>query len=160
VEKGYVRLRLEAEDGVIRVVGIKHVEGDLTQSKKVRSGLVYEVVRRGKRVAMGQIPDSGQRRSFPHPDPKPGQEGHAIQDIPVVRFTARIPSAEFSTARVKQLDVSLLRVKDVVRQDIIDVVPLRQQLSHELRNVASMPRIREDALPRSVAKQLRAVLRR
>ncbi len=157
---GYVRLRLEALDGVIRVVGIKHVDGALTQAKKVKSGLVYEVVRRGKRVAMGQIPDSGQKRSFPHPDPKPGQEGHAISELPEIRFTARIPASEFSTARVKQLDVSLMRVKEAVRKDIVSTVPLRQQFQHELRDVATMPRIKESDLPRPVVKQLKAVLRR
>jgi hypothetical protein len=159
VKEGYVRLRLEARDGEIRVVGVKHVDGALTQPQRVRSGLVYEVVRRGKRVAMGQIPDSGQKRSFPHPDPKPGQEGHAISELPEVRFTARIPASEFSASKVPQLDISLLRVKAAVRKDIIGTEPLRQQFPQELRDVATLHRIREADLPRSVARELRAVLR-
>lgn len=159
VKEGYVRLRLEARDGEIRVVGVKHVDGALTQPQKVRSGLVYEVVRRGKRVAMGQIPDSGQKRSFPHPDPVPGQEGHAISELPEVRFTARIPASEFSASKVPQLDVSLLRVKEAVRKDIIGTEPLRKQFPQELRSVATLQRIREADLPRSVARELRAVLR-
>jgi hypothetical protein len=156
----YVSLRLEARDGEIQVVGVKQVEGALTHAKKVKSGLVYEVVRRGKRIAMGQIPDYGQKRSFPHPDPKPGQEGHAISELPTVRFTARIPAKEFSATSIKQFDISLMRVKEMVRKDVVDTIPLREQMRNELRDVATMKRIKEDKLPRPVARQLKSVLRK
>jgi hypothetical protein len=158
--EGYVRLQLEAENGNIKIVGVKRVEGPMIESRQVRSGLVYEVVRKGERVSMGQIPDAGERRGFPHPDPSPGQEGHSIVKDPIVSFMIRVPLKEFSAAKAKQLDVSLFRVKDAVRQKITDTVPLREQLSNELRDKARLKGIKMDQLDGDVVKQLRKALSR
>jgi hypothetical protein len=156
--EGYVRLRVRVEDGEMTVQGIKSVKGPLIPHRELHGDLAYEVTVGGKRVASGPIPDAGVTRSFPHPAPAPGQEGHHIGPAPMHEFVARVPREAISLKSLPRLGITLFRIKEGPLPKAEGPEPLARHFAKELREVGSLRGIRLERLPKSVQAEARRSL--
>ena len=106
----YIALRLQVENGEIRVVGANVVAGPLVVPDTVRGGLSYEVTLRKRRLGLGDIPDVGVMRGFPPPDEDPEVRGHSVVETSGYSFTARIPNTELSRQDLADLNITVYRL--------------------------------------------------
>lgn len=154
--EGYVRLRLRVHNGDMTVVGAKAVEGPLVESK-LQGDLAYEVTVGQKRVAVGAIPDAGERRSFPDPKAKkPEMKGHNVTPLETYEVNVRVPKEEVSASALPRLEVALYRVKKELPVEAATAAvagPIGPQFEHELREVGRV-KVKPDQLPARVAKQV------
>jgi hypothetical protein len=154
----YVRMRVRVEDGEMSVRSMKTVEGPLIAHEDLHGDLAYEVTVGKKRVASGAIPDVGVNRSFPHPDPVPGQEGHHLAPSAAHEFIARVPREAISLSSLPRTNVTLFRVKEGPLPSVEGPERLVAHFDKELREVAELRGIRLEALPKSVQAQARRSL--
>ena len=157
---GYLRLRLRVVDGDARVRGVKFVEGPLDRPDTISAGLSYEAKVGGKRVAVGDVPDFGERRSFPDPTGRAGMERHHLSEIETPEFTVRIPADELSEAQLGELSVSLFRWRGKGPGDHIAVTELSKQPKVAVTRIAALDGLREADVPAPVRRQLRDALKR
>jgi hypothetical protein len=157
-EPGYLRMRVRVEGGQLSVEDLRHVEGPLVADEPLHGDLAYEVVLGGRRLSSGAIPDAGTMRSFPHPDPAPGQEGHAFTPATSYEFVVRVPKEAVSARSLPRLDVRVYRVKEPVprtrSQD-----PLGERFPRELDEIGQIRGIRVEDLPKSAQAEARRALR-
>jgi hypothetical protein len=154
----YVRLRLRVENGALSLMGASAVEGPLVMEEHLHGPLVYEVGTDQTRLAIGSIPDLGICRSFPHPQPVPGQEGHHITAVSSDEFTVRVPQQQFAAVALPDVQVRVYRVKGG-KPDLSTgsrSLPLRS--TPELRQVAQLQGIHLDTLPDGVQTELMQAL--
>ena len=156
-EEGYLRIRVRVEDDELQVKDIRAVEGPLLANEELHGDLAYEVTLGGRRVSSGAVPDVGVMRSFPHPDPAPGQEGHHFTPAPSYEFLVRVPREGLSLRSLPRLGVRLYRIKSPVPRDEGSEL-LGERFETELREVGRLQGIRLDALPRSVQAGARRAL--
>ena len=152
--EGYVRLCLRVKGNKISLVGARTVEGPLVTPKKIHSGLIYEANYDQKRIGFGWIADAGERRSFPHPKPKPGQEGHHVTDLSSFEFNARISKEDFVKANLPDVEVSVYRVKEEPQDASVSPERFDVQFSRELREVAHLKGINLNKLNDDDKKEL------
>ncbi|MCB0168088.1 MAG: hypothetical protein KDI79_27925 [Anaerolineae bacterium] len=157
-DEGYVRLRLRVEGDTISVAGVTAVDGPLVIPENIHSGLVYEATYNQKRIGLGTIPDPGEFRSFPHPTPVPGQEGHHITELPSYEFAVRVPKTDFSRQKLSKINVAVYRIKGDPPSKSVGPEQLSSQFSQELREVVQLKGIRIDDLDADVQEELRQVL--
>ncbi|MGI8624487.1 MAG: hypothetical protein ACR2NB_13640, partial [Solirubrobacteraceae bacterium] len=117
----------------------------------------YEISDGDKRLAVGSIPDAGQRRSYPDPAGRPGLEGHHLEELDSFEINVRVPQRALSTAALPRLRVTLFRMKGQVRRPIT-AAPLAQQFAGQLRPVAELRGIGLDQLAEPVQAQLRRAM--
>jgi hypothetical protein len=158
-EPGYVRLRVHVEDGEMSVQDITHVEGPLIEHEPLHGDFAYEVLVSGKRVASGSIPDAGVMRSFPHPDPAPGQEGHHFTPATSFDFLIRVPKAAASESSLRRMQIPLYRIKEAPLPQTEGPESLGERFEKELREVGRIRGIKLDELPKSAQAQARRALR-
>jgi hypothetical protein len=158
-EPGYVRLRVHVEDGEMSLQDITAVEGPLIENAPLQGDLAYEVLVGGKRVASGSIPDVGLMRSFPHPDPAPGQEGHYITPATSFDFMVRIPRDAASENNLRRMQIPLYRIKETPLPQTEGPESLGERFEKELREVGRIRGVKIDDLPRSAQAQARRALR-
>lgn len=155
--EGYVRLRMRVHNGDMTVVGAKAVEGPLVESK-LQGDLAYEVTVGQKRVAVGAIPDAGEKRSFPHPTSRKAElRGHHVTPLDTYEVNVRVPKEEVSAAALPRLEVALYRVKKELPVEAATAAvagPIGPQYEHELREVGRLKGVKPDQLPARVAKQV------
>lgn len=154
----YVRMRVRVEGGEMSVQGMKTVEGPLIAHEDLHGDLAYEVTVGGRRVSSGAIPDAGVNRSFPHPDPVPGQEGHHLAPAVAHEFVARVPSKAISLSSLPRTNVTLFRVKEGPLPKTEGTERLSQHFAKELREVAELRGIRLETLPKSTQAEVRRSL--
>lgn len=154
----YVRMRVRVEDGEMSVRSMQTVEGPLIPHEDLHGDLAYEVTVSGKRVSSGAIPDTGVNRSFPHPDPAPGQEGHHETPTAAHEFIARVPRKAISLSSLPRTNVTLFRVKEGPLPMAAGTERLTQHFDKELREVAELRGIRLETLPESVRAEARRSL--
>ena len=106
---GYLRLRFRVEGGEVTVRGASFVEGPLDRPQFVTAGLGYEARVGRRRVAVGDVPEFTERRSFPDPAGRAGMERHHISEVLFQDFTVRIPADQISEADLADLSVDLFR---------------------------------------------------
>lgn len=152
--EGYVRLRLRVTGDKISVVGARTVEGPLVTPEKIHSGLIYEASYDQKRIGFGWIAEAAESRSFPPPEPAPGQEGHHITELSSFEFNARITKEEFAKANLPDVEVSVYRVKEEPKSKVISSDKLGEQFSRELREVAHLKGINLNKLDDDDKKEL------
>jgi hypothetical protein len=161
--KGYVRLRLRVRDGDLEVVGAKAIEGPLVQSK-LQGELAYEVTVGDKRVAVGAIPDAGERRSFPDPKAKdPEMQTHHVTELRAYEVNVRVPKEEVSVSALPKLEVALYRVKQELPPEGAAAAvagPIGPRFQQQLREVGRMKGIRPEKLSDPLAKELKEAFRR
>jgi hypothetical protein len=158
-EEGYVRMRVRIEDGEMSVQSIKAVEGPLIPHEALHGDLAYEVAVGEKRVSSGPIPDVGVNRSFPHPDPAPGQEGHHITTSPTHEFIARVPRGDISLKSLPRVNLRLFRIKEGPLPKAEGTALLGQHFEKELREVSSLRGIKLEDLPKAAQPEARRALR-
>ncbi len=154
----YVRMRVRVEDGEMSVQSMKTVEGPLIAHEDLHGDLAYEVTVGKKRVASAAVPDAGVNRSFPHPDPAPGQEGHHETPTAAHEFVARVPREAISLSSLPRTNVTLFRVKEGPLPRVEGPARLAQHFDKELREVAELRGIRLETLPKSVQAEARRSL--
>jgi hypothetical protein len=157
-DEGYLRIRVRAEDGELQVKDIRGVEGPLVADEELHGDLAYEVTIGGRRVSSGAIPDVGAMRSFPPPDPAPGQEGHHFTPTPSYEFLVRIPKQGLSPKSLSRLGIRVYRVKSPVARTE-GPEPLGERFEGDLREVGRIQGIRLEELPKSVQAEARRALR-
>lgn len=157
---GYLRLRLSIVEGKARVRGVKFVEGPLDRPDRISAGLSYEAKVGGKRVAVGDVTDFAERRSFPDPTGRAGMEHHHVAEIEEPEFTVRIPADELGEAQLAELTVDLFRWRGKGPGDHIAVTELSKQPKVAVTRIARLDGIQEADVPAPVRRQLRSALKR
>jgi hypothetical protein len=157
-EEGYLRIRIRAEGGELEVKDIRAVEGPLLADGELHGDLAYEVTIGSRRVSSGAIPDVGLMRSFPHPDPAPGQEGHHFTPAPSYEFLVRVPKRGLSPQSLSRLGIRLYRIKDPVPRTEGPEL-LGERFGSELREVGRIQGIRLELLPKSSQAEVRRALK-
>jgi len=157
---GYLRLRLRVVEGEARVRGVKFVEGPLDRPDTISAGLSYEAKVGGKRVAIGDVPDFGERRSFPDPTGRAGMERHHLSEVESPEFTVRIPADELSEGQLAELSVDLFRWRGKGPGDHIAVAELSKQPKVAVTRIARLDGLQEADVPAPVRRQLRDALKR
>ncbi|MEK8229251.1 hypothetical protein NKG05_30085 [Oerskovia sp. M15] len=140
--------------------GVKFVEGPLDRPDTISAGLSYEAKVGGKRVAVGDVPDFGERRSFPDPTGRAGMERHHVTEIEAPEFTVRIPADALSEAQLAELSVDLFRWRGKGPGDHISVTALSKQPKVAVTRIARLDGLREADLPAPVRRQLREAFKR
>jgi hypothetical protein len=156
---GYLRIRVRAHGGDLSVQDIRHVEGPLLAHDELHGELAYEAALGGTRLSSGAIPDVGTRRSFPPPDPAPGQEGHYFTPSPSYEFVVRVPKDAVSEETLRRVNISVYRIKDgpVPRTEGPEL--LAERFPVQLREVGRIEGIRIDDLPKPAQAAARRALR-
>jgi hypothetical protein len=155
----YLRIRLHLEDDELSIQHIKEVEGPLVAHEDLHGALVYEVTVGGERVASASVPDAGVNRSFPPPEPMPGQAGHFFVPAPSHDILVRVPSDAVSLRALPRVEIALYRVKEGPLPRTEDAQPLAQRFNRELREVARLRGIDLDDLPAAARREARRALR-
>jgi hypothetical protein len=156
-EPGYLRIRVHAENDQLSVQEIRHVEGPLVAHEELHGDLAWEATLGGNRLSSGAIPDAGMMRSFPHPDPAPGQEGHAFTPATSYDFNVRVPKEAVSERTLPRLGITLYRIKEGPMPRTEGPQPLAARFEKELRPVGRIDGIRIEDLPRSAQAAARAL---
>lgn len=156
-ELGSVRLRLRVDRGRISVIGAHPVPGVAEPPERLDYGLAYEISDGDRRLAVGSVPDVGQRRSYPDPEGRPGLDGHHLEELDSFEINVRVPQRALSTASLPRLRVTLFRMKGQVAKPIT-AAPLAQQFADQLRPVAELRGIGLEGLAEPVQAQLRRAM--
>ena len=157
---GYLRLRLRVVDGEARVRGVKFVEGPLDRPDTISAGLSYEAKVGGRRVAVGDVPDFAERRSFPDPTGRAGMQGHHLSEVEAPEFTVRIPADELTEAQMGELSIDLFRWRGRGPGDHIAITELTKQPKVAVTHLARLDGLHESDVPAPVRRQLRDALKR
>lgn len=156
-ELGSIRLRLRVDRGRISIIGAHPVPGVVEQPERLDYGLAYEINDGDKRLAVGSVPDVGQRRSYPDPEGRPGMDGHHLEELESYEVNVRVPQRALSTASLPRLRVTLFRMKEQTEK-AITAAPLAQQFTDQLRPVAELRGIGLETLAEPVQAQLRRAM--
>lgn len=157
---GYLRLRLRVVDGEATVRGVKFVEGPLDRPDTISAGLSYEAKVGGRRVAVGDVPDFAERRSFPDPTGRAGMERHHLSQVEEPEFTVRIPADELTEAQLSELSVDLFRWRGRGPGDHIAITELAKEPKIAVTRLARLNGVQEVDVPAPVRRQLRETLKR
>jgi hypothetical protein len=145
---GYVRFQVHVEDGVATIVDSHFVDGELALPGALYSDHVYEVTDGARLLHADSLPDLGVQRGFANPSGPLEQRRHHVYTLDSFDFDVRVPAEEVTPSRRQSVAVVLYRAKErpparELRRD----VPLGPQFSRELREVARVDGITDDALP-------------
>jgi hypothetical protein len=158
-EQGYVRIRVRVENGELSVQDLRHVDGPLVANEELHGDLAYEATIGGTRISSGAIPDVPTLRSFPHPEPAPGQEGHHFTPATSFEFLVRIPKEAVSERALPRLGIAVYRIKEGPVPRTEGPEPLGQRFPKELREIGRVRGIRVEHLPKSAQAEARRALR-
>lgn len=157
---GYLRIRLGVDGDEARVRGVKFVEGPLQRPTTVSAGLSYEATVGRRRVAVGDVPEFTEHRSFPDPSGRPGMDGHHIEKVPSPEFTVRIPADAITEEELSDLRVDLLRWRGRGPGEHIEVTELAKEPKTALTRVARLSGVDAATLPAAARRSLRAAAER
>lgn len=158
--QGYLRLRVRLENGELSVVGARAVEGPLAFDESLDGELVYEVRVGQRRIGIGAVPDAGEMRSFPPPEPREGQIGHHVVPLPAIEFNVRIPSEKLPPAALQQLSIDVYEMKERPERPYrLSAEPLAEQYEKDARLVARLRGVEMQKLEPRVRDDLRRALR-
>jgi hypothetical protein len=147
-----LRVRLSGER--LAVIDSRLMPGPLVADQALVGSHAYEVVVAGRLVHTGSLPDLGVQRSFANPQATEGVEtGHHIAERKTVDFTVRVPAGEVTAETLGHVEVVLLRVKGEVRIDRLDDEPVSTRFEHELRPVARLSGLPDEALPEVIRER-------
>ena len=153
---GYLRLRLHVEKGEVSVRGATHVAGPLDRPASLSPGASY-VARLGDRqIAVGDIPEPTEWRSFPDPAGRAGLDSHHVTEVESFDVTVRIPAEELDEQRLGELQVDLLRWRGRGPGERIGVEDLAKQPKAALTELGTLRGVDIEAIPADVRRSLRA----
>jgi hypothetical protein len=157
---GYLRLRFRVENGEVLVRGVTFVEGPLDRPQTLSAGLGYQA-RVGRRsVAVGDVPEFTERRSFPDPTGRAGMERHHIAEMPFQDFTVRIPADQITEDELADLNVELFRWRGRGPGEHIHITDLPREPAVALTRIAMFSGLSAADVAAPVRRRLRAVARR
>jgi hypothetical protein len=157
--QSYVRLQVRAEGDRLTVIGIRSVDGPLiAQEEHIGGELAFEATVGKRRVALGSLPDAGTLRSFPSPDGPPELQVHNLIEPESFEFTVRVPGDDLPRSALKDLAITLYRVKGTPTEQVKGPEPLTEQLHGALRPIARLEGITPGALAPDVRQQLKRAL--
>lgn len=157
--EGYVRLRLRLENGKLAVVGARRVEGPLAFDESLQGELVYEVRAGDRRIGIGSVPDAGEMRSFPPPEPREGQVGHHVVPLRATEFNVRVLADDLRAETLDGIAVDVYSVKAQPERPRLSAQSLGAQLEQETRLVARLDRIDTGRLDARVRDELKQAIR-
>ncbi len=153
-ESGYLVLRVRLTGERLRVIDSRLMPGPLVADQALAGSHAYEVTVGGRLVHTGSLPDLGVQRSFANPEATEGVEtGHHLAERRTVDFTVRVPAGQVTAETQADVDVVLLRVKNEVRIDRLDDEPVSARFERDLRPVARLSGLPDDALPDSIRER-------
>lgn len=155
---GYVRLRVQVEDGALSVVGAKFVEGPLAPSATITAGLAYEVAIGARQIAAGDIVDAGTWRSYPDPENRPGMQGHHLTQLSSYEIAVRIPASELSASALAKAQITLYRWHGKEPVAFEAGRSMKAQLAGKVETVATLKGIRLASLPKAAQAEIRRAL--
>lgn len=155
---GYVRLRVQVEDGELSVVGAKFVAGPLAPSATITAGLAYEVAIGARQIAAGDIIDAGTWRSYPDPQNRPGMTGHHLTQLNSYEVAVRIPASEVSISALAKAHITLYRWHGKEPAAFEAGRSMKAQLTGKVETVATLKGIRLASLPKAAQAQIRRAL--
>lgn len=158
-EPGYLRLRVQVENGEMTVTGGKVVPGPLVQATSLHPGLIYEVTRGSSRIAQGLIPDAGVWRSYPDPEGRPAMQGHHLTRLASYEIAVRIPLDAIRRQDLAQLKVSLYQWQGPAPVELAPKGSIKEGVKGRLRPVAELKGVSLESLPRSLQAELKRTLR-
>jgi hypothetical protein len=153
-----VRLRLSVNRGRISVIGVHVVPGATTEPDRLDYGLAYEITDGNRLIAMGSVPDVGQRRSYPDPQRREGMEGHHLEELESFELNVRLPQKAFTARSLPRLRVTLFRMKERPEGLLVRTQPLFKQFPDQLRPIAELRGISLTEMSSSVQSQLRSAI--
>jgi len=156
----YVRMRVRVRGDKMEVVGAKVVEGPLVRPERLYAGLVYEAALSDVQIDFDSLPDVGVRRSFPPPGPEGEMIGHHIEELPSYEFAVRIPQQQLSEQALRNLRISVYRVKGAAPEATPSGVALLEDFPQKLHTMAELKGIRLDSLPEGVQEEVKKALER
>jgi hypothetical protein len=157
--EGYVRLRLRLEHGKLSVVGARHVEGPLAFDESLQGVLVYEVRAGERRLGIGSVPDAGEMRSFPPPEPREGQVGHHIVPLRATEFNVRVRAGDLKAEALDEVGIDVYSLKSRPERPRLTAQSLAAQLEQETRLVARLDSIELSRLEPRVREELKQATR-
>jgi hypothetical protein len=143
----YVRLRVRAEDGELRVLDSHPVEGPLVEAPVLNGNFAYEVTLGDTRLHSESIPDLGVARSFASPDGPPELREHHVRQLSQYDFNVRVPSTALRRASLSKIEITLYRMKERPAQRVSGTAPLQTQFEREVRPIARLQGVPRDLIP-------------
>jgi hypothetical protein len=153
-----VRLRLRIDRGRISVIGVHVVPGATTEPDRLEYGLAYEITDGNRLIAVGSVPDVGQRRSYPDPQQREVLEGHHLEELESFELNVRLPQKAFTAKGLPRLSVTLFRMKERPEGALIRTQPLFKQFPDQLRPIAELQGISLTEMSTAVQSQLRSAI--
>ena len=150
---GYVRIRIRARDGQLRVVDSSLVEGPLAQPTGFPMPNAYEVSLDGRLLHADAVPELGVSRSFPNPGGPPDQHGHHFGTQDIVEFVVRVPAEEITPDTVDRIQVQLHRVKDEVPAAGSPEGAVSDRFRRAVRPVAELVGLPASVIPQQIRER-------
>lgn len=153
-----VRLRLHVNRGRISVIGAHVVPGAITVPDRLEYGLAYEITDGSRLIAVGSVPDVGQRRSYPDPQRREGLEGHHLEELESFELNVRLPQKAFTIRSLPRLRVTLFRMKERPEGGLVRTQPLFKQFPDQLRPIAELRGISLTEMSMPLQSQIRSAI--
>jgi hypothetical protein len=147
----YIRLRIRVRGDRMTVIDSHLVDGPLASTTAFPGNNAYEVTLDDRLLHAGALPDFGTQRSFVAPNPAPGEDAHHFTERDVFEFSARVPAADVTPETIGAVTVRLHRVKGEARAARLTDQPLAVQFEQEMRPVAELVGLPQQALPEEIA---------
>lgn len=153
-----VRLRLRVNRGRISIIGAHVVPGAITVPDRLEYGLAYEITDGNRIIAVGSVPDVGQRRSYPDPQRREGLEGHHLEELESFELNVRLPQKAFTARSLPRLSVTLFRMKERPEGTLVRTQPLFKQFPDQLRPIGELRGISLTEMSMPLQSQLRSAI--
>jgi hypothetical protein len=153
--EGYVRFRMQVDDGRMSILGSHFVDSTSVTSPVLGGNFAYEVSDGEKRLHVGSLPDLGVTRSFANPSGPLELRRHHITPLSRYEFDVRVPVPALRRAVLKNIQITLYRVKERAPSMVLGAAPLGTQFERELGVVARVQGIPTDMLPREMQQPSR-----
>jgi hypothetical protein len=151
--QSYLTLRLRVIDNQLHVVAAKEVPGPLAQPGMLVGEQAYEVVLDGQRLAIGDVADFGERRSYP----RPGEHEHHVTEIAMPEFTVRIPRTALAAGVLDRLKINLYRFANATPKPVAERVLLGQQLGSQAKLALSLDGLKLARVQPQAREHLKAI---
>jgi hypothetical protein len=153
--EGYIRFRMQVDDGRMSIIGSHFVKSTLATPPMLGGNFAYEVSDGENRLHVGSLADLGVTRSFANPSGPLELRRHHITPLSRYEFDVRVPAPALRRAALKNIQITLYRVKERAPNMVLGAAPLHTQFERELRVVARVQGIATDMLPREMKKPSR-----
>jgi hypothetical protein len=157
--ESYIRLRVRLENGSLSIVGARRVDGPLAFDESLQGQLVYEVRSGDRRIGIGSVPDAGEMRSFPPPEPQEGQIGHHVVPLRATEFNVRVRAQDAKPDALERIGIDVYAMKAQPERPRLTAHSLSSQLEQEARLVARLDRIEMNKLDTRVRDELKRATR-